>query len=414
MSTGTFDKEEEMTMRRLRVLRKPRFLIAFVHTLTLSMLLNVGRSETEEAPQPEPSPSIDQITAVLDDADAALKLLDQLPDQMEPGDLAQLREIDRQLSTKPRVERNPVARKLLAVLAKTGDSRSLGYLHEIFETAPERRHHVAHEIARFALAQSRRPADWRLLVRAVPLVNGEAARDVLRALQVFNERGTKPQWQREVILCGLRLGSPDSQEAVRVLRHWTGQAIDEGSAPEDSLAVWQAWFDETHPELPPPTLPVDVPDARHQAGELVKLLSSFPEPGDPERGAKVFEKALCLKCHRYGARGEALGPDMTNIRQRYQLKELVEAMVFPSQAVADQYTTIQIRTRDGETYSGVTANDGDQLIVLQANAEKVRIDRSAIVETTPRRKSVMRDGLLEPLTREEVVDLFAYLRRSER
>ena len=105
---------------------------------------------------------------------------------------------------------------------------------------------------------------------------------------------------------------------------------------------------------------------------------------------------------------------MTNIRQRYQLKELVEAMVFPSQAVADQYTTIQIRTRDGETYSGVTANDGDQLIVLQANAEKVRIDRSAIVETTPRRKSVMRDGLLEPLTREEVVDLFAYLRRSER
>jgi putative heme-binding domain-containing protein len=404
-----------MIMRELRAPHKPTLLSALVYTLTLSTFLTASRAETEEAPQPEPPPpSIDQIVAVLADADTAIALLDKLPKIMEPSDLAQLREIDRQLSTKPRVERDPIARKLLTVLARTGDSRSLGYLHEVFEAAPERRHHVAHEIARFALTQRRRPADWRLLVRAVPLVDGEAARDVLRALQQFNERGTKPQWQREVILAGLRLGSPDSQEAVRVLRLWTGEAIDDGVAPEDALAAWQAWFDKTHPELPPPTLPVDLPDSRHKAVELVKLLSPSPDLGDPERGAKVFEKALCNKCHRYGARGEALGPDLTNIRQRYQLKELVEAIVFPSQAVADQYTTIQVRTRDGETYSGVTANDGNQLIVLQANAEKKRIDRSAIEEAVPRRKSVMRDGLLEPLTRDEVVDLFAYLRRGER
>ncbi|HRX78461.1 MAG TPA: c-type cytochrome [Pirellulaceae bacterium] len=401
-------------MRQLRLTRMQLFNIALVHTLTLTIFLTAGRAETEEDPQPEPPPTIDQIVAVLDDADAAILLLDKLPPAMESGDLARLRELDRQLSTKPRVERDPIARKLLAVLAKTGDARSLSYLHEVFEAAPERRHHVAHEIALFALAQRRRPADWRLLIRAVPLVDGEAARDVLRALQEFNERGTKPQWQREVILAGLRLGSPDNQEAVRVLRHWTGQAIDEGEDPGESLADWQAWFDKTHPDLPPPTLPVDLPDSRHNSRELVKLLSSAPDLGDPERGAQVIEKALCLKCHRYGNRGEALGPDLTNIRQRYQLKELVEAIVFPSQAVSDQYTTVQIRTRDGATYSGVTANDGDQLIVLQANAEKVRIDRSAIDEALPRRKSVMRDGLLEPLTQEEIVDLFAFLKRGER
>lgn len=394
---------------------RPRLpLIVSLHALVLMALAAPCRAETEEEPQPEPPPSIDQIVAALDDADTVIMLLDRLPNEMKSADLARVREIDRQLASDPLVDRDPVARKLLSVLAKTGEGRSLGYLHEVFEAAPERRHHVAQEIARFALDQRRRPADWRLLVRAVPLVEGPAARDVLRALQAFNERGTKPQWQRQVILAGLRLGSPDSQEAVRLLRHWTGKRIDQGAAPGDSLAVWQAWFDETHPDLPPPTLPVAVPDSRHQAGELVKLLSSSPVLGDPERGAKVIEKALCLKCHRYGERGEALGPDLTNIRQRYQLKELVEAIVFPSQTVADQYTTVRIRTRDGETYSGVTASDGDQLIVLQSNAEKVRIDRSAIDEAVPRRKSVMRDGLLEPLTREEIVDLFAYLRRSER
>jgi putative heme-binding domain-containing protein len=352
--------------------------------------------------------------AALDDADTAVKLLDQLPDALGLADLARLREVDRQLASDPLVDRNPVARKLLSILAATGDVRSLAYLHEVFEAAPERRHHVAHEIAKFALAQRRRADDWRLLVRAVPIVDGEVARDVLRALQTFNERGTKPQWQRQVILAGLRLGPPDSLEAVGVLRYWTGEAIDQGTAPEDTLAAWQSWFDRQHPELPSPTLPTALPSSRHKSEDLVQLLSSSPDLGDPQRGVKVVEKAACLKCHRYGTRGEAMGPDLTNVRQRFQLKELVEEIVFPSQNLSDQYTTVNILTQGGKSFSGVTAADGDQLVILQANGEKVRIDRRTIEEAVPSRKSAMPDGLLEPLTREEVIDLFAYLRRAER
>ncbi len=399
-------------MQQLRVSRTLLLLLAVIPLATLTVFLTESRAEGEA--EPEPPPSIEQIIAVLDDADAALKLLDELPDTLEAAELAQLRELDRQLSMKPRVERNPIARRLLTVLAKSGEARSLGYLHEVFETAPERRHHVAHELARFALTQRRRASDWRLLVRSVPFVDGDVARDVLRALQKFNERGTKPQWQRQVILAGLRLGAPDCEEAVRLLRHWTDKHVDEGADPKAALAAWQVWFDQSHPDLPPPTLPVDFPGSRHKSTDLLKLLSSAPALGNPERGAKVIEVALCLKCHRYGARGEALGPDLTNVRQRFQLKELVEAIVFPSQTLSDQYTTVAIRTQDGETYLGVTANDGDQLVVLQANAEKVRIERRKIDSAVPRRKSVMRDGLLEPLTREDIADLFAYLRRSER
>lgn len=398
-----------------RVMRARLPAIVVAHAVMLTTLLTPGSAaETEAESQPEPPPSINQIVAVLDDPDTAISLLDKLPNAMESADLARLREIDRQLATDPLVDRDPVARKLLAVLAKTGDVRSLGYLHEVFEGTPERRQHVAHEIARFALSQRRRPDDWRLLVRAVPIVEGEVARDVLRALQKFNQRGTKPQWQRQVILAGLRLGSPDSREAIGVLRHWTGKAIDEGAAHENALAAWQSWFDREHPDLPPPTLPVDSPDSRHKSADLVKLLSSSPDLGDPQRGARIVEKASCLKCHRYGARGEPMGPDITNVRQRFQLKELVEEIVFPSQTLSDQYTTVTILTQDGKTFSGVTAADGDQLVILQASGEKLRIDRRAIEEAIPSRNSVMPNGLLEPLTLEEIVDLFAYLRRSDR
>ena len=396
------------------VLPKPSWFIASVVTIVLALLSLTCRADTDDKPQPEPPASVDQIEAVLDDADAAIMLLKELPRELEGSDLARLREIDRQRSERPNIEDDLVARELLSVLAATGDVRSLGYLHEVFEAMPERRDHVAHEIAKFALAQRRRPADWRLLVRSVPFIEGDVARDVLRALQIFNERGTKPQWQRQMILAGLRLKTPDDAEAVRVLRHWTGKAIDEGVPAERALAAWQAWFDAEHPDLPPPILPVDVVDRRYKSGQLIELLSSSPDLGDPERGAQVIEKAYCLKCHRDGARGEAMGPDITNVRQRFQLKELVEEIVFPSQNLSDQYTTMTILTRDGKTYSGVTAADGNDLVILQANGEKARIVRSTIEEAIPSRRSAMPDGLLEPLSQDEVLDLFAYLRRSSR
>jgi len=109
-----------------------------------------------------------------------------------------------------------------------------------------------------------------------------------------------------------------------------------------------------------------------------------------------------------------MGPDITNVRQRFQLKELVEEIVFPAQTLSDQYATVTIHTQDGKTFSGVTAADGDQLVILQASGEKVRIDRRTEEEAIPSRKSAMPDGLLEVLTLGEIVDLFAYLRRSER
>ncbi len=387
------------------------------HCARVGLLIVVVHSQAMIAAEeltPEPPSFVDAIIEAANDDAKALELLDALPADLSSADLAKLRELDRQLSANSPAHRSVMARKLLTVLRRSGEVRSLVYLHEVFEAAPERRHYVAQEIAQFALTQRRRPEDWRLLVRATALVTGEPARDVLRALPVFHERGTKPQWQREVILAGLRLGSPDDREAVRVLRHWTGQTIDAGEDSEKALAAWQTWFDARYPELPPPTLPVEVENGRYRAAELVEFLSQWPEPGDPLSGAKAIEKALCLKCHRYGSRGEAMGPDLTNVRQRFQLQELVEAIVFPSQSLSDQYTTSIIITRSGQTFTGVTAAEGDDLVILQANGEKARVARYEIDEALPSRKSSMPDGLLEHLSRDEVADLFAYLRRAER
>ncbi len=284
-------------------------------------------------------------------------------------------------------------------------------MHQVFETIPWRRQDVARGLAEFAISQRRRAADWRLLVRALPVVDEDDACVVLQALQRFPNRGTKPQWQREVILAGLRSADAGQLEAVKLLRHWTASKLRDGEPTASVLTKWQEWFDNKHPELPPPTLPVDEPDSRYKYQELLTFLESGRgAKGNADRGAKVFEKAQCVNCHRFGSRGEAMGPDLTNAQQWLQLKQLVEATIFPSQSITDQYETTTIVTNSGQIFSGVLAAAGGKIVVLQANGQKATVDRDDIDESLPSRKSAMPDRLLDSLSLDEIADLFAYLR----
>jgi putative heme-binding domain-containing protein len=158
-------------------------------------------------------------------------------------------------------------------------------------------------------------------------------------------------------------------------------------------------------------LPVDSPTSRYKFAELLEFLETGQGTnGDPERGAQLFEKAQCIKCHRFGPRGEAMGPDLTNTRQWLQLKQMLEATVFPSQSITDQYETTTIVTTEGQVFSGVVAAADGKIVVLQADGKKISLERAEIEESVPSRNSAMPDGLLDPLSLDEIADLFAYLR----
>ena len=90
----------------------------------------------------------------------------------------------------------------------------------------------------------------------------------------------------------------------------------------------------------------------------------------------MFEKANCVKCHRFGERGDTVGPDLTTVARRFQRKEILESILYPSQVISDQYATQTIVTTDGRTVTGMVSPVGDgSLIVLQANGEKVTTDQ---------------------------------------
>ena len=217
----------------------------------------------------------------------------------------------------------------------------------------------------------------------------------------FRKSNDKPQDQRQVILLGLKLGDNGGRDAA-VLAGASGPAQKVGRAArargKQSLAAWQKWFAEKYPE-----------SARAGAARRARRDSkwSFAAgarfPGQPSRqpaatpsaAQLVFEKAQCIKCHRYGTRGEGIGPDLSNVSSRFQKKEILESVVFPSLVISDQFAAKSVVTTDGKTYTGLVGPTGDGVVVLQANSEKVNVAKDDIEEIVPSKKSAMPDGLVQ-------------------
>ena len=176
------------------------------------------------------------------------------------------------------------------------------------------------------------------------------------------------------------------------------------------MAAWQKWFQEQYPGQPAPVLPTDPEGTKWSMQELVAFLDG-PDGmhGDRTRGMEVFDKAQCVKCHRFGSRGEGIGPDLTTVSQRFQRKEILESVIYPSLVISDQYAAKTVQMLTGVQYTGIVAEGAGSVVVLQANGEKTTIPRSEISEIAPSPKSAMPEGLLNALTLEEIADLFAYM-----
>ncbi len=293
---------------------------------------------------------------------------------------------------------------IVAVLATSNDEQAMIHLRQIFEQRPQRREELA-----MGLAQQPDGKNWPLLVRALPVIEGMAAEDVLNALAKASEKPESPEPIRQVILLGLRGNEPVVTAAVSLLAHWTGESFSTAGKGAAPLGPWQEWFAKTYPDQPPAVSPQEAEGTRWTYEELLGFLTG-PEAshGDASRGAAVFQKASCYKCHRFGRGGESIGPDLTTISQRFHKKEIVEAVLFPSHVVSDQYASQVVVTKTGQTYTGLVAPQGaDLLVVLQASGDKVTIRRDEVESLEPGKTSSMPEGLFNTLTLEEIADLFA-------
>src|SRR5262249_17225751 len=85
--------------------------------------------------------------------------------------------------------------------------------------------------------------------------------------------------------------------------------------------------------------------------------------GDAANGKKLLAASLrdntqCLKCHTVRGVGGAVGPDLSVIGKKASRENLFESILFPSKAIADQYLTWTVETKQGLSVSGLIVEDG--------------------------------------------------------
>jgi putative heme-binding domain-containing protein len=295
------------------------------------------------------------------------------------------------------------------MLSQNADPDSLQYLREIWVRSPERRQAVA-----LGLAQQPSDENWDYLVRSLPVLESFAVAEVMNTLRKVPNATDDPQAIREVILHGLRMeGSEQSpMPALKLLNYWTGlDFADEVAEGESKLAPWQAWFADKFPDQPETKLPELEQSSPWNLETLDEYLSSSDgRRGFSQKGSEVYVAAKCASCHKAGAIGTSVGPDLTTVAKRYTRKEVLESILYPSHVISDQYRTHRVLTVAGKVVTGMVSENTDGSITVR-DSELVEhvIAEQDIEQMEPSKISMMPSGLMDNLTAAQIRDMLTFM-----
>jgi len=132
-------------------------------------------------------------------------------------------------------------------------------------------------------------------------------------------------------------------------------------------------------------------------------------PGDGPRGRVVFNK-ICAQCHHLFDSGGAVGPDITGAN-RGDLDYLLQNILYPNAVIPNEYRASTLETRDGRVVMGVVKQQDANGYVIQTATEQVKLPKGEVAKVDQSDQSMMPEGLLAPLSDQEIRDLLYYLGR---
>lgn len=136
-----------------------------------------------------------------------------------------------------------------------------------------------------------------------------------------------------------------------------------------------------------------------------------------DKGKRVFTEVGCIKCHRVGTEGARLGPELTDIAKRFRGEKLLRQIIEPSAEINKKYQTWIAVTDDGKVQTGLITKENEESVTLLPNPlqpdRTVTLQRKQIEELIPSKQSTMPAGLLMTCTKDEILDLLAFVQGAE-
>jgi putative heme-binding domain-containing protein len=147
--------------------------------------------------------------------------------------------------------------------------------------------------------------------------------------------------------------------------------------------------------------------------ELSEAASSGLKQRSFATGRKVFAAGACFSCHRFDNQGGMTGPDLTGSGGRYNAHDLLDQIINPSKEINEQFVPSVLTKENGEQVVGSVVNLSGDSVTINTNLadpnERVSVDRKEVKSIEPSKVSPMPPMLLSMLTKEEIMDLVAYV-----
>ena len=151
-----------------------------------------------------------------------------------------------------------------------------------------------------------------------------------------------------------------------------------------------------------------------QMNDLIPDLDKTNSGRNFVRGKAAFEAVQCVQCHKFQGEGDgSIGPDLTAVGNRFNAEYVLESILLPSKVVSDQYADTQILTKDHDLIVGRVMQDaGDTLTIRPSPLSEATttVKKSDIARRELSKVSPMPEGLIDTLSKEEILDLIAFLR----
>jgi putative membrane-bound dehydrogenase-like protein len=150
------------------------------------------------------------------------------------------------------------------------------------------------------------------------------------------------------------------------------------------------------------------PRKQEQIAKYKALLTpSFLGRADLSNGRLVYSKT-CQQCHVLFGEGGRIGPDLTG-SNRANLDYVLSNLIDPSAEIGQDFRMSVVETTGGRILTGLVMERTPARLTLQTATDRVTIPAEEVAETKLSDASIMPEGQLESLTKEQVRDLVAYL-----
>jgi putative heme-binding domain-containing protein len=149
-----------------------------------------------------------------------------------------------------------------------------------------------------------------------------------------------------------------------------------------------------------------------KVADLVDSLDQVSHGRNFKRGKEAFNAAQCYACHRFDNEGGSVGPEITTVSTRFTRRDILESIIEPSKVVSEQYAATDFTLKDGDVVSGRILEENDARYVVLVNPlanVRTEVKKSDVAKRTPAKLSIMPEGLVNVLTKEEILDMLAYI-----